>query len=53
MQNGQRETRRFTGAGLRGGLYVLSSQDNGNGLRLDGGWFGVTLVCHCAQQLGR
>ena len=42
----------LAGAGLRGAEKVLAGENDGNGLRLDGGGRGVALFRDCAEQLG-
>jgi len=42
----------LAGAGLRGGEQVAAGENDGNGLRLDGGGRGVALVRDSAEQLG-
>jgi hypothetical protein len=39
--------------GLRRAEKVAACENYGNGLRLDGGGLGVTLLGDCAEQLGR
>jgi len=53
LQQGQGESRGLAGAGLRGAEEVSSGQDDGDGLRLDGGRFGVALLRDGAKQLGQ
>jgi hypothetical protein len=53
LQEGKREARGLAGAGLRGAEKVASRKDDGNGLRLDGGGFGVALLRDGAKQLGQ
>jgi hypothetical protein len=53
LQQGQRESGRLAGAGLRGAEEIASGEDDGNGLGLDGGGFGVALLRDCAKQLGQ
>jgi len=53
LQQGKREARGLAGAGLRGAEKVASRKDDGNGLRLDGGGFGVALLRDGAKQLGQ
>jgi hypothetical protein len=53
LQQGEREAGRLAGAGLGGAEQVASGKDDGNGLRLDGGGFGVALLRDRAKQLGR
>jgi hypothetical protein len=52
LQYRQREGCRLPGAGLRRAEEVLACEYYGNGLRLDGGGLGVTLLGDCAEQLG-
>jgi hypothetical protein len=52
LQQGQDETGGFAGSGLRAGQNVATLQDDGNGLRLDGGGFGVAFVGNSTDQLG-
>jgi hypothetical protein len=44
---------RLAGARLRGGQQILAGENDGNGLRLDGGGGGVTLLGDSTEQLGR
>jgi len=44
---------RLAGAGLGGGQKVAAGENDGNGLRLDGGGFGITLLGYSTKQLGR
>ena len=53
LQERQREAGGLAGAGLRGAEEVASRKDDGNGLRLDGGRFGIALLRDCAKQLGQ
>jgi len=53
LQYRQRESGGLAGAGLRGAEQIAPSEYYGNGLRLDGGGLGVTLLGDCAEQLGR
>jgi hypothetical protein len=53
LQYRQHEGGRLAGAGLRRAEQIASGEDYGNGLRLDGGGDGVTLLGDCAEQLGR
>jgi len=53
LQQREREARGLAGTGLRGAEKVASGEDDGDGLRLDGGGFGVTLLRNGAQQLGQ
>jgi hypothetical protein len=53
LQQGQREPGGLAGAGLRRAEEVASGKDDGNGLRLDGGGFGVALLRDGTKQLGQ
>jgi hypothetical protein len=53
LQDGQHKARGFPGAGLRGAEQVAACEDYRDGLRLDGGGNGVTLLGDSAEQLGR
>jgi len=53
LQYRQRESGGLAGAGLRGAEQIPAGEDDGNGLRLDGGGLGVTLLGDCAKQLRR
>jgi hypothetical protein len=53
LQQGEREPGGLAGAGLRGAEQVASREDDGNGLGLDGGGFGVALLRDGAKQLGQ
>jgi hypothetical protein len=53
LQHRQREPGRLAGAGLGGAEEISACEDYGNGLRLDGGGYGVTLLGDCAEQLRR
>jgi hypothetical protein len=53
LQHRQREAGGLAGAGLRGAEQIAPGEDYGNGLRLDGGGFGITLLGDGAEQLGR
>src|SRR5205085_8703324 len=52
LQQRQGETGGLAGAGLRGAEQVASREDDGDGLRLDGGGFGIALLRDGAKQLG-
>jgi len=52
LQQGQREASGLAGAGLRGAEQIFAGENDGDGLRLDGGGRGVALVRDCAEQLG-
>ena len=53
VKNRQREARGLAGTGLGGAQQVFAGEDDGDGLRLDGGGNGVTLLGDSAEQLGR
>ena len=53
LQQGERESCRLAGAGLRGAEKVASREDDGDGLRLDGGGFGIALLRDGTKQLGQ
>ena len=53
LQQRQREAGGLAGAGLRGAEQVAPGEHDGDGLRLDGGGFGVALLGDSAEQLGR
>ena len=53
MQQRQGKAGGLAGAGLRGAEKIAASQDDGYGLQLDGGGFGVALLGNSAEQLGR
>src|SRR5256885_15318515 len=52
LQQRQREAGGLAGAGLRGAEKVSSCEDDGDGLRLDGGGRGIALVRDSAEQFG-
>jgi len=52
LQKGEGEAGGLAGAGLGGAQEVLASENDGYGLRLDGGGRGVALFRDCAEQLG-
>ena len=52
LQQRQGEARGLAGAGLRGSQQVAPGKDDGDGLRLDGGGFCVTLFRDGTEQLG-
>jgi hypothetical protein len=52
LQDRQGEAGGLAGAGLGGGEQVAAGQDDGDGLRLDGGGRGVALLGDSAEQLG-
>ena len=52
LQHRQSEAGGLAGAGLRGAEEIPACEYYGNGLRLDGGGLGVTLLGDCAEQLG-
>jgi hypothetical protein len=51
LQNGQGEAGGLAGAGLGGAQQVFPGENNGDGLRLDGGGLGIALVRYGAEQL--
>jgi hypothetical protein len=53
LQDGKGEAGGLAGAGLRGGEQVAAGDDDGDGLRLDGGGLGVALLRDGTQQLGK
>jgi len=53
LQQREGEAGRLAGAGLGGAEEVASREDDGDGLGLDGGGFGVALLRDRAKQLGR
>jgi len=53
LQHRQGKPRRLAGARLRRGEQIAPGENDGNGLRLDGGGLGVALLGDCAEQLGR
>jgi hypothetical protein len=53
LQYRQRESGSLAGAGLSGAEQIAACEYYGDGLRLDGGGDGVTLLGDCAEQLGR
>jgi hypothetical protein len=53
LQDRQREAGGLAGAGLRGAEKVAAGENDGDGLRLDRGGDGVTLLADSAKQLGR
>jgi hypothetical protein len=53
LQQGKRESGGLAGAGLRGAEEVSAGEDDGDGLRLDGGGFRVALLRDRAKQLGQ
>jgi len=52
LEEGKREAGGLAGASLRGADQIFSSEDYGDGLRLNRGGCGVALVRDCAEQLG-
>ena len=52
LQYRQRESGGLAGAGLSGAEQIAACEYYGDGLRLDGGGYGVTLLGDCAEQLG-
>jgi hypothetical protein len=53
LQERQGEAGGLAGAGLRGAEQIASREDDGDGLRLDGGCFGIALLRDGAKQLGQ
>jgi len=53
LQQGKSKARGLAGAGLRRGEEVASREDDGDGLGLDGGGFGVALLRDGTKQLGQ
>jgi len=53
LEEGEREAGGLAGPGLRGAEKVLAGENYGDGLRLDRGGNGVTLLGDSAEQLGR
>jgi hypothetical protein len=53
LQHRQREAGGLAGAGLRRAEQIAARENDGNGLRLDGGGLGVALLGDGAEQLGR
>ena len=53
LQHRQSEAGGLAGAGLRCAEEIFACEYYGNGLRLDGGGSGITLLGDCAEQLGR
>src|SRR5436190_6418602 len=53
LEEGQREAGSLAGARLGGAQKVFARQHYGNGLRLDGGGRGVTLLGNSLEQFGR
>jgi len=53
LQQRQREAGGLARAGLRGAEQVASGEDDRDGLRLDGGGFGVAMLRDGAKQLGQ
>jgi hypothetical protein len=53
LQQGQGEPRGLAGAGLGGAEQVASRENDGDGLRLDRGGFGIALFRDGAEQLGQ
>jgi len=53
LKDRQREPGGLAGPGLRGAEKVLAGENYGDGLRLDRGGNGVTLLGDSAEQLGR
>jgi hypothetical protein len=53
LQHRQREAGGLAGAGLRRAEQIATREYDGDGLRLDGGGFGIALLGDCFEQLGR
>jgi hypothetical protein len=53
LQHREHEAGGLAGAGLGGGEQVAAPEDDGDGLRLDGGGLGITLLRDGAKQLGQ
>jgi hypothetical protein len=53
LQERQGESRGLAGAGLRGAEQIASREDDGDGLRLNGGCLGVAMLRDGAKQLGQ
>jgi hypothetical protein len=53
LQHRQREAGGLAGAGLRRAEQIAPGEDDGDGLRLDGGGLGVALLGDGLEQLGR
>jgi len=53
LQQRQRKAGSLAGAGLRGAEQIAPRENDRDGLRLDGGRFGVTLLGDSTEQLGR
>jgi hypothetical protein len=53
LQHRQGKSGGLAGARLRRGEKIAPGENDGNGLRLDGGGLGVALLGDCAEQLGR
>jgi hypothetical protein len=51
LEDGQREPGGLAGAGLGGAQQVFAGEDDGDGLRLDGGGLGIALLRYGAEQL--
>jgi hypothetical protein len=52
LEEGKGESRGLAGAGLGSAQQVFTSEDDGDGLRLDRGGCGVALLGDSAEQLG-
>jgi len=52
LKQRERKPGGLAGAGLGGAEQVFAGENDGDGLRLDGGGRGVALVRDCAEQLG-
>jgi hypothetical protein len=53
LKDRQREAGGLAGAGLRGAEKIAAGENDGDGLRLDRGGYGVALLADSAKQLGR
>jgi hypothetical protein len=53
LKDRQREAGGLAGSGLRGTEKIFAGENDGDGLRLDGGGDGVALLGDSAEQLGR
>jgi len=53
LQDRQDEAGGLAGASLRRAEKIAAGENDGDGLRLDGGGLGVALLGDCAEQLGR
>jgi hypothetical protein len=53
LKKGKGEPGGLAGARLGGAEQIFAGENDGDGLGLDGGGGGVTLLCDSAQQFGR